>query len=246
MKISLKTISPIYQNKHNFVKENIKKISKNNKVLDVGCGYGEYLNLYEERGAVVAGMDVDKEAIKGIKNARYASITSIPFEDNSFDTLNCIDVLEHVDDEDKAFSELSRVLKKDGTLIMTVPNRYYPISYDPINRLLMVFGKHLKIGMWHWGHKRLYSKKHLLSMLNKNGFQIIRYQQRSHFLIALFVNYIPYLMDRFVIKSDYKKKKKSSIFLFLINMMYSTLNSIDKILFSKLNGISHCVVAVKN
>lgn len=54
-------------------------------------------------------------------NAIHADITDIPFEDNSFDTLICIHVLEHIQDDRKAIQEIHRVLKKGGKAILAVP-----------------------------------------------------------------------------------------------------------------------------
>lgn len=244
MKTSFKNISPIYQNKYEFVENNIKNIMKNKKVLDVGCGYGEYLQLYQKRGFKVTGIDIDKKAIKDVKNAKYGSVTNLPFKNRSFDIINCIDVLEHVYDEEKSFSEISRVIKKGGILIMTVPNASFPITYDPINKLLSIFKKHIKIGIWHWGHKKLYSKENLFQMLNKYNFKIAKYEQKSHLFTALFVNYIPYIIDKFILKGTYKEGKKSPP-LFLIKKVYKVLNSIDQCFFKKFSGINHCIVAFK-
>ena len=56
-------------------------------------------------------------------NFKCASILDLPFEGDKFDNVICSEVLEHVEDDQKAIHELSKVLKKKGRLIMTVPSK---------------------------------------------------------------------------------------------------------------------------
>lgn len=61
-------------------------------------------------------------------------VQNIPFEDNCFDAIICNHVLEHVDNDKKAMSELYRVLKKDGFALLQVPIDYYrDITYEDPN-----------------------------------------------------------------------------------------------------------------
>tara|TARA_Y100000031_G_scaffold153650_1_gene199400 strand:+ start:1001 stop:1471 length:471 start_codon:yes stop_codon:yes gene_type:complete len=56
-------------------------------------------------------------------NFKSASILDLPFEDDKFDSVICSEVLEHIEDDQKAIQELYRVLKREGLLILTVPSK---------------------------------------------------------------------------------------------------------------------------
>lgn len=102
-------------------------------VLDVGCASGRQLfaladHLREGQGVDIAQSFIDEAERERIKKGwthlgfRQAMIEALPFEDNAFDRVLCGEVLEHVFDKDRALTELLRVLKPGGTLVISVPN----------------------------------------------------------------------------------------------------------------------------
>jgi len=106
------------------------------KTLDVGCDIG-LLSLYlATKKFEVYGVDLIKEKIDVAEiinlkldlkvNFKCASILDLPFEDDEFDYVICSEVIEHIEDDQKAIQELSRVLRREGLLILTVPSK------DPI------------------------------------------------------------------------------------------------------------------
>lgn len=110
---------------HRFSKEKL-----DHPVLDVGCGDG-FLARVAFGGNLEAGIDLDSEEVrravesKSYKKAICASATKLPFPAKSFKTVvsNC--VLEHIPDIDGALSEIHRVLKPKGRLMITVPSECY-------------------------------------------------------------------------------------------------------------------------
>ena len=70
-------------------------------------------------------VDTSRPAVERLNGrggyARAGEITALPFDDGFFDLVVACDVIEHVEDDRRAFDELSRVLKSDGTLVFSVP-----------------------------------------------------------------------------------------------------------------------------
>jgi len=87
------------------------------KCLDAGCGANLYTGLVEGKGYQWYGIDVNS-----IPPAVYGSVTEIPFEDEFFDVVLCVDVLEHVGKDFVAVKEMFRVLKPGGVLVLHTPN----------------------------------------------------------------------------------------------------------------------------
>ncbi len=100
-------------------------ISSKTKVLDVGCGHGDFLKSVYKKTAHTYGVDPDKQALaknKFIKHKVVAEAQKLPFADNFFDLVVSAWVLEHLTDPQKAFSEIFRVLKPGGKVIFLTPN----------------------------------------------------------------------------------------------------------------------------
>jgi SAM-dependent methyltransferase len=142
---------------HNLLLLNKWKLFKGcKKVLDAGCGKGEFLEL-NPYNAEVYGVDIIEDALaasktKGI-NVRFADLNKkIPFIDSSFDGINCSHVLEHLEDGTNTISEFKRVLKDKGILVISVPNFSFKKFYSD------------------YTHKRPYPKEALFRILNDNGF----------------------------------------------------------------------------
>jgi 2-polyprenyl-3-methyl-5-hydroxy-6-metoxy-1,4-benzoquinol methylase len=100
--------------------------------LDVGARAGVQTRWLEERGYEVTSVDVDPqfdECLKVDANQR------LPFDDDSFDLIWCSEVIEHLEKPDFALSELRRVTKPGGLLVLTTPN-----SYAWLFRFIALFG----------------------------------------------------------------------------------------------------------
>lgn len=110
----------------NFVLSQIK----GERVLDAGCGPGLYLKILGDKGFCVYGVDFSSSFIKMAKRRMgggkisliEASIESLPLRNDSFDSIICLGVLEHLKSPGRGLTELSRVLERGGTLILLLPN----------------------------------------------------------------------------------------------------------------------------
>ncbi len=95
------------------------------KILDVGCGHGDFMAPVYSRAGEVFGIDADERALainKVIKNKVVGRVESLPFQDNFFDLVVNAWVLEHLENPVPAFKEIYRVLKQNGKVIFLTPN----------------------------------------------------------------------------------------------------------------------------
>lgn len=96
-----------------------KYVPATGRILDIGSGTAPVSP--DLARTVVA--DISEEAMKNVDapSKVVTSITGMSFDAGSFDCILCSEVLEHIPDDEKAVSELRRVLKQGGVLIVTVP-----------------------------------------------------------------------------------------------------------------------------
>lgn len=95
------------------------------RILDIGCGHGELLKAVYDKTPHTYGVDPDKEALDKntlIKNKVVGVVEDLPFESNFFDLVVSEWVLEHLNDPEKAFREIFRVLKPGGKVVFLTPN----------------------------------------------------------------------------------------------------------------------------
>jgi len=95
------------------------------RILDVGCGTGANLQMLAEFG-VAEGVDVSAEALdfcraRGLGAVRQGAAETLPYEDAQFDLVTGLDVVEHLDDDVAGLSEMFRVLRPGGRVLLFVP-----------------------------------------------------------------------------------------------------------------------------
>jgi SAM-dependent methyltransferase len=109
------------------------------RVLDYGCGRGKFLNRIASRATGVCGVDVDADKVADAEEGLEERLVhaepgaSLPFADESFDTVVTMEVIEHVADERAFLSEASRVLVPGGKLLLTTPHKGLLTFLDPGN-----------------------------------------------------------------------------------------------------------------
>lgn len=142
-------------------------------VLEAGCGVGTYsLTLAKKNKNIqVLGVDLDINSIErakaiskkcNIKNAKFKISNITTFEDNnSYDVLLLIDVLEHIADDKLALEKLYLLLEKGGHIIIHVPKKEDIVNSKSQNKLK--FG-HVRPG---------YTVDEIKTLLEKTGFEIL-------------------------------------------------------------------------
>lgn len=119
------------KNKFNIAVSGQQSAVSNQNLLDIGCGVGDFLLYAKENGCDITGIEPSEDARKIAEKKLDCKILSpeelqnIP--DNSFDIVTMWHVLEHVADLKTEIHHLQRILKKDGRLILALPNYK---SYD--------------------------------------------------------------------------------------------------------------------
>jgi len=140
------------------------------RIVDIGSGYGTFLDYIKDRDLVFS-VDPSKESYDQLKQD-YASFHNIVLihedfnngavldrlRDEKIDTFICLNVLEHIEDDELTLKNIHKCLVKGGRLILYVP------------ALSMIYGT-LDISL---GHFRRYNKKELESKINALGFKIIK------------------------------------------------------------------------
>jgi len=155
--------------------------------LDVGCGWGWFLHYANKKGINMYGFEIhskllEKALIFGVRTDRLliSDVQHMPFKEKAFEFILCWHVLEHISDHQKALTEIQRILKTGGILILGVPNDATVTNLIfKLFRLLLLkgidnyFTKNL--AFYDPTHLREYKLSSLLNMLI-NDFHIIKFR----------------------------------------------------------------------
>ncbi|MCD4674052.1 MAG: class I SAM-dependent methyltransferase [Anaerolineaceae bacterium] len=102
------------------------------RILENGCGIGSYLQRLNKDASQAAGLEIEwercREAHQLGANVLCGVGEKLPFAESYFDLILSHEVLEHVQDDRQAVSEIVRVLRPGGRLVLFVPNRGYPFE----------------------------------------------------------------------------------------------------------------------
>lgn len=146
-------------------------------ILDMGCGTGANIMALREFGEA-AGCDIAAAAVaycrsRGLSGVvQQTDLTRLPFEDNRFDLVTGLDVIEHIGDDLGMMREIRRVLKPGGALFLTVPA--YPALWSVHDESMH--------------HKRRYTTRGMKDTLTTAGFRV---EHVTHFNLLLLPAILP-------------------------------------------------------
>ena len=101
----------------------LERVSAGERVLDLGCGAGEFARALREHGAVVTAVDAAAEAVRRAGDAQVVDPEApLPFPDDAFDVAWLGETLEHLVDPVGTLHEVRRVLRPRGRLLATTPD----------------------------------------------------------------------------------------------------------------------------
>lgn len=150
-------------------------VTPGERVLDLGCGAGRFVAALRDAGAEPVGVELAEAALErarrnvpGADLRRVAPDGSLPLGHGEVDVVWCSEVLEHVPDTIALLTEVRRVLKPGGRLLVTVPDHgrlkrtlialaHYDAHYDPLGQ-----------------HVRFYTRRSLTRALHATGFEDVR------------------------------------------------------------------------
>lgn len=179
------------------------------RLMDFGCGRKPYRNLFTHVTDYI-GVDIEQTGHDHTNSQIdvFYDGKTLPFSADSFDAVFCSEVLEHVFNIDEVLPELSRVLKKDGKILITVPFCWneHEIPYD--------FGRYTSFGIKH--------------LLEKHGFSIIEIHKSGHFsqVISQFSSLYVYEVVKSAVKSKALHYLLSMLLIVPINIIGAIISFI--------------------
>jgi len=152
------------------------------KVLDLGCGGGFTSEFLAKRGAIVSGIDQSQNCIDAAqKHASLSQLTIdychgyaefLPYANQAFDAVVCVDVLEHVADLTQTMAEVHRVLKPGGMFCFDTINRTFKSKLTMI-WLLEDWLRQIPCGIHDW--QKFIKPEELQDLMLKTGFEAIEF-----------------------------------------------------------------------
>lgn len=204
------------------------------RMLEIGCGNGNVLSYLKSNGINIEGGDISNEGLDYCHRRddsiplHLIDVNSLPFWED-YDIIGLFDILEHIDDDNRALREISKTLKPHGKILLTVPAHKYLWSYFDVCS----------------AHKRRYSRKELCDKLERNSFAV---KYVSYYVFLLF----PLFLGIRLLNSLFgKRDAKSSIEMKtipVINEMLLLFMRLEKLLLRYINlpiGASLIVLAEK-
>jgi SAM-dependent methyltransferase len=178
----------------------IKKDSIN---LDLGCAQGTLSYFLRRKGGIWLSADQDFLNLKSTQDLLKENLVQLkegpfPFKSKSFDSVVCLDYLEHLDADEFCLQEIQRVLKNEGQLVLATPQTGKLFC---LHRLRSLIGLKLEF----YGHKREgYRLGELREKLEKAGFVLQKHRNFSRFV----TEFLELILNFFYIKFFGKKAQK--------------------------------------
>jgi SAM-dependent methyltransferase len=162
----------------NFVADICSRVTdRRPRILDVGCGTGANLLMLSQYGDA-EGVDVSQDALafcheRGLEKVKLGAAEELPYNDDTFDLVTALDVVEHLDDDLAGLREMRRVLRPGGRVLLFVPT------------FMFLWGLQDDVS----NHRRRYRLPELRRVLEQAGFEIERttYANITFFLPILLV-----------------------------------------------------------
>jgi len=227
--VALKRTAAI-TNYNQWIYDNIKEYV-GSRILEVGCGLGNLTRFFIDKELILA-IDIKREYVVGLKknidctdSNNLISLQHDIVSDNlrpllgkQFDTAICLNVLEHIEDDQKAIKNIFQLLIPGGTLILLVPA--FQFLYGTLDKELQ--------------HQRRYSKTELTGKIEKAGFRL-----KKHFYMN-FIGILAWFIDSKVLKKKVIPEGHMGVY----NRLVPFFKFLEMIITPKI-GLSYICIANK-
>lgn len=200
--MNYKLLFPTYRNRYQFIKRCLAALPAQEQglqMLNLGAGEGDYDAMIASFGEQLISCDLNEADVAYAKayNEGNDKITyqvedglNLSFPDNHFDVVVCIEVIEHVGQPERLLSEISRVLKPGGHLLMTFPRQSFPWTYDPVNRFFAPLGeKRISQGAYAFGHDYLINDAEFGQWIAERKLEVRKRRPLSRHLVGFLEMY---------------------------------------------------------
>lgn len=146
------------------------------KLLDVGCGCGDFLHLAQDFGWDTSGLDIsayaaNKASREGKIKVFVGTLEEADYPAESFDAITAWDFIEHLDDPVAFAQQAKKLLKPSGILVIRTPNQQSLFHW--IAGLAYRFGWTYPLAqLYHADHLSYFSRKTLAEVFEKNGLNV--------------------------------------------------------------------------
>lgn len=204
---------------NNIRKEILEFLSKgSNKILELGCGYGNTLSYLKKEGyaSKVIGIDLNKEAeFKKLGDVDQIYIgdletIKIDFSNQLFDYIIMNDVLEHLRNPDRMLNKFSAYLVENGALIISMPTiRNWRVLF---NLIFKADFSYEEAGIMDRTHLRFFTFKSMIRLFNDCGLYLDKYKiNYDNHIFAKILKLIPFTREFAAVQYLFKLKVHCNI-----------------------------------
>lgn len=226
----------------------IKKVPSGSKVLEVGCGAGQFIRAIKKYrpDLICSGCDISQKAIEmaegrgkreGGKGVRYSlsTVEKLFYEDGGFDAVLVFDVLEHAENPEALLREIRRVLKPAGVFYCYVPCEGDCLSIWNLRKKL---GAKRDLTGKYAGHINKFSRHSLFQLLVGRNFGVTRVRYSEHVLGQLLGLTVFKMMDRTARKQKLSQLNNEQFF--------SQINTKQGLMFDFLKKIINALINLES
>lgn len=197
-------VSIYNENRINIIQKLIPETHMKRYALDIGCGTGVFTNILRSKGYHVFSVDLNKRMLRIAtetfgKRAMFMEMSAakLGFQENIFDLVLALEIIEHLDKPAALLSGIHRGTKKCGKILVSTPNK---LSFEGIRGKILEFTTGEKWVAWDLSHKKVFSSVEFIRLLE------------SYFTIEKFIGYFHYIPGNNLHFLDFLKYANFDVF----------------------------------